>query len=918
MDLEARTFKDLTDFDGIDAWPLWSSDGHIYFVSDREGKGLSNLWRIPESGGAAERVTSFATGDVRWPSISGDGKTIVFEHDFQVGKLDVASGKTTMLSFAIDTETEENLSEYRTFRSEVDDYDVNPAGTRIALAIHGEIFTAPTDEGDVRQVTDGPARDWDVVYSPDGKSIAFISDKSGREEIYAVSATEAGEPRKITDIDALKSSLSWSPDAKRIAFTTSEGQLLVTSMEGGDAKQLVSTRLGRLGTASWSPDGKWIAYSKPDVARTSEIYLVPSNGGEEKQLTFDSADDESPRFSADGKKVYFLRSDTSELRTERPMSQLHVVPLEKLDRDPADPEPSRGGGASGPDGARRSGDDAPPAAREAKIDWAGLKRRTRVVTRTMSNVLRYAPAQDSRTVVFVASEGTSTGDPPALYAIQDDGKRLSRLTSATPSTERASSDDAPQGRRGFGGVLSNLRVTRDGRSVFFKEGNGVYSVPLSLKAASTEGRGGRGGGPRFGGTAAASTSSASESGGSGGPRKRVDFTVRVKIDKPSEWAEMFDDAWRTMKFRFYDAKMHGQDWDAARAKYRPLVSFVGDRQELLNLINEMIGELNASHTGTSAGRSGGRDADVSTPHLGIDLVADDEAGRYKITHIYEGGPADKDWVKMEVGQYVVALDGQPLKAGDDYWERINHRLNRRVSVSVNSKPSEDGAWKVPITPVSASAFSELRYERWVKERRALTDKLSGGRVGYLHIQAMNAPSLRKFEKELREFRHKEGLVIDERWNGGGNIEQQLLAILVQRPYQVWVPRGTEPTPRPFAGYFGPKVVLQNWRSASNAEMFPAGFRALGLGKIVGTPTRGAVIGTGSYTLIDGSTIRTPGVGVYLADEEKTNMENSGVKPDVYVENSPEDNLAGRDRQLEVAVEVVIKDLKPPATAAAHP
>ena len=186
--------------------------------------------------------------------------------------------------------------------------------------------------------------------------------------------------------------------------------------------------------------------------------------------------------------------------------------------------------------------------------------------------------------------------------------------------------------------------------------------------------------------------------------------------------------------------------------------------------------------------------------------------------------------------------------------------------------------------------------------------MSNGRIGYLHIQAMNQPSLRKFEKEIRENREKEALIIDQRWNGGGNIEQELLAILVQREYQIWQPRGTEATGRPFAGYFGPKVVLQNWRSASNAEMFPAGFRALGLGKVIGTPTMGAVIGTGSYSLIDGSTVRTPGVGVFLADKNRTNMENYGVKPDILVENTPEDNLAGRDRQLETGVQELMKEI----------
>jgi tricorn protease len=370
---------------------------------------------------------------------------------------------------------------------------------------------------------------------------------------------------------------------------------------------------------------------------------------------------------------------------------------------------------------------------------------------------------------------------------------------------------------------------------------------------------------------------------------------------------MFGDAWRTMKYRFYDAKMHGHDWDGMKAKYEPLVAHVGDRQELLNVVNEMIGELNASHTGAApgGGRGGGG---VSTGYLGFDLEADARVGRYRVAHIYEDGPADKDWVRVSTGDFLIAIDGKPVKAGEEYWALLNYRLNRKVEVTLNSKPTEEGAWKTRIAPINQGAQNQLRYERWVKERRAAVEKLGGGRVGYLHIQAMNQPSLRRFEKELREVRNKEALVIDQRWNGGGNIDQELLAILVQREYQIWQPRGTEPNARPFAGFFGPKIVMQNWRSASNAEMFPAGFRALGLGKVVGQPTAGAVIGTGSYSLIDGSTVRTPGVGVFLADRQRTNMENYGVPPDIEVENTPEDNLAGRDRELEVAVQELLKQL----------
>ncbi|HEY9384781.1 MAG TPA: S41 family peptidase, partial [Gemmatimonadales bacterium] len=385
------------------------------------------------------------------------------------------------------------------------------------------------------------------------------------------------------------------------------------------------------------------------------------------------------------------------------------------------------------------------------------------------------------------------------------------------------------------------------------------------------------------------------------------FTARVAVDLSAERSQMFDDAWRTMKYRFYDPAMHGKDWDAMRAKYRPLLAHVGDRDELLNIVNEMIGELNASHTGAAA-PPGGNAGRPTTAHLGVELEPDPKAGRYKVVHIYKGGPADKDWVRLNLGDYLISIDGNQVKAGDNYWRLLSDRLNRRVTVAFNNQPVAEGAVTSRIDPVPANQFNQLRYDRWVEQRKVMADKLSGGRVGYLHIQAMNVPSLRKFEKELRENRDKEALVIDQRWNGGGNIEQELLQILVQREYEMWQPRGTEISGRPFAGYFGPKAVLQNWRSASNAEMFPAGFKALGLGQVIGEPTMGAVIGTGSYSLVDGSTVRTPGVGVYLADGKLTNMENYGVQPDILVPHRSEDELAGRDPQLERAVQELLKKL----------
>ena len=896
MDVSAKKFTQVTDFDGLDSWPMWGHDGFIYFVSDRDGNGLTNIWRVSDNGGKADRVTTFKSGDVRWPSISSDGRVIMFEHDFGIWKLDVNSKKATAISLNIDAETADNLSDVQSFNSQADDFDLAPSSRRIAFSIHGEIFTAPVEEGDIKQITESSARDRGVAYSPDGKWLLFLSDQSGREELFVVPADGSGSAQQVTDLDALKNSYSWSPDSKTIAFAASDDKLRTLNVSTKQTAVLDSSRYGSISNVVWSPDSKWIAYAKSDVTRTTDIYVIAASGEEKEphKVTFDSYSEGNPTFSPDGRKLFFQRVEPGSGNVPN-SSQIYSVGLEHLDRDPDDPEEREAETnqpAPQPEGAAEGG--APPALRppqnrpphDTKMDWAGMKHRTRQVTRMPFPIFNYSIAPDSRTIIFVTSEPAGTASVPVIYSIQDDGRRLSRITSGQPPTDDA---EGGGGGGGFGAGVGELNISRDGRTLYFRERDAIYAVPVTGGAAPT--------------LTTTATRGTPETG-----RRRLNFNVRVRVDRQTEWAEMFDDGWRTMKYRFYDPQMHGFDWDAARAKYRPLVDFVGDRQELLNIINEMIGELNASHTGAAPPPRGPNSGGVSTGNLGLELESDNTAGRYRVTYIYESGPADKDWVRVKVGDYLLAINGKPVKAGDDYWELLNNRLNRKVDVTFNSKPTDEGAWHTRIEAISTNAYSQLRYDRWVKERRRKVDDLSGGRIGYLHIQAMNPPSLRKFEKEVREFRNKEALIIDQRWNGGGNIEQELLAILVQRQYQIWQPRGTEATGRPFAGFFGPKVVLQNWRSASNAEMFPAGFRALGLGKVIGTPTMGAVIGTGSYSLIDGSTVRTPGVGVFLADAKRTNMENYGVQPDIMVDNKPEDYLAGRDRQLEAAVDELMKQL----------
>ncbi len=391
------------------------------------------------------------------------------------------------------------------------------------------------------------------------------------------------------------------------------------------------------------------------------------------------------------------------------------------------------------------------------------------------------------------------------------------------------------------------------------------------------------------------------SAGSGMPtRKRVSFNLRVEVNPDALRAQVFDEGWSVMKNRFYDQKMHGVDWTKAKDTYASLLPYVGDTEELQTVMMEMIGELNASHTGVT----GGTAADRSLPQTrspGFELEAD-ASGFYRVSHVYKKGPADKDYMKIKKGDFVLEMNGKELKQPESYWAAFTRSTNNRWEFLLNSKPSAEGAWKVTVEPITAAALGNLQYEKWVEDRKAMVERATKGEMGYLHIRAMDAPSLRKFELDLAESRFKNGLVIDERFNGGGGIDQELLQILAQRMYQKTIVRGGMVEERPQRAYFGPMVVLQNERSASDAEMFPDGFRALGLGKLVGVPTYGAVIGTGAFGLMDGSSIRTPGAGVYTAKGQ--NMENYGVPPDVYVDNTPEEFRRGVDAQVERAITVL--------------
>ncbi len=929
MDVAAKKFSKLggEEYKGNRMWPMYARNGEVFYVSNQldneKGikfggpdvmKSVNNIWKISDKGGKETRVTNHGDGNLFFPSISADGKTIVYEDNFGLWKLDTASGKNSEIVIDIKVDPKENEKELVTL-SEAQGFNLSPSNKRAAVVAHGEIFTIATDRGEPQRVTETPWKEQEPRWSPNGKWIAFISDRSGREEIY-LSDELAKNAKKISDAECDKSGITWAADSKTLMWSGSDHKLRMVEVESGKTDIVAQSDAGNVTAAQYSPDGKFISYSRQDKLLRPHVWVKELANGQEHMIGGeDFLQSSGARWTADGKKLLLIGGTGAPAMAalNRTVTQLYAVALQPAEKAPdtneVNSEEQAMVAALDPP-AGRGGRGGAAAAVQVKIVWDGIDRRITQLTRMPGSVSFVTPAPDSRTYLFSALGGgtddaAGAGGGPAMYTINEDGTRLTRLN--TTAADAGGAGRGRGGRGGFGGG-EPPQWSRDSRSIYFLQGGGIYTLPIAAgaatetaAAAAAGGRGGRGG--RGGATGAAPATETASAGA--GPR-RIPLSVKMEIDVTAEHRQVFEEAWRVMKNRFYDPKMHGVNWAAAKDKYEAMLPHIADTEELHNLIMEMIGDMNASHTGITGGTrlptQGPPEERIATRYPGFDLEPD-ASGYYKVGYIYRKGPADHDYVKIAPGNFILSVNGKELKTTENYWKLFNILPGRKFEFLVNSKPATDGAWTIDLEPLTAAAMSNLQYDRWVEDRKQMVAKLTNGEIGYLHIKAMDAPSLAKFQRDLLENQDKKSLIIDQRFNGGGGIDQELLQILNQRKaYQVTRGRDSLEVKRPGSTFFGPMVVLQNERSASDAEMFPDGFRALGLGKLVGVPTSGQVIGTGSFTLLDGSAIRTPGAGVFTASGE--NMENYGVPPDVYVDNTPGDFLGGHDRQIEKAIETL--------------
>ncbi|MDT7896500.1 MAG: S41 family peptidase [Armatimonadota bacterium] len=862
----------LTRYEGNDWSPMVAPDGTLYFVSDRTG--VFNLWRMPFVGARdegrgtgeaeAEQVTKHEDRILN-PSMSRDGRFIVYEHDFSLWVVPTKGGEPKRLTIYAPSDEQQNRQQRLTLTSGATEFALSPDGKQIAFVVRGDIFVINADRGgEAKRLTDHPYRDFDLDWSPDSRKLAFISERDGNREVYLLDV-QTKELKRLTNTPDPESNPKWSPTGNYVAFLRGAfgRQLCWVNVNTGEEKVVAQGPF--IGEFAWSPDGRWICFNRRDHANNvTDLHIVAWDGGESVNVTRMPYWNGNIVWTRDGKHLVF-RSRRTDDNTD-----IFVLPLErpkeKLDEEErgegrgTGSERISGRGVPEPlpffaalqtapaDSAQRKSPERKEGEKklpEVRIDFTDIHKRVRRLTATVFNEGGFAVSPDSKTVVFVAAPV----DQPEIWSVPLEGGSLTRLVTGVSA--------------------SQLQFSPDGNRLYFLSTGG--SIRYLARPTNAIGA--------------------------------VNFTARMVVDRFVELQHMFDEGWRLLREQFYDEKMHGVNWDAMREKYRPLIEQVANKEDFYALVSLMLGELNASHLGIGGPTVSG----AETAYLGVWFDPDHRGPGVKVARVLKNSPADKDESRLRVGEFILAIDGTEVSNNEQLWEALADKAGRVVELLVNDKPTKEGARTVKIKPINRGQWADLLYDEWVETRKQWVERWSGGRIGYIHIRAMSPSELRKFEREFyaEVVGKKEALIIDVRFNGGGRIHDELLSILKRRLYATEQYRGAPPFTQPFQVWQKPTIVLINEFSASDAEIFPKAFRDLGLGKLVGVPTYGGVIGTYNVTLIDGATFfRVPVTGWRTLDG--VNLENYGVKPDILVELSPDDNANGNDRQLEVAVKELLK------------
>ncbi|HSF24415.1 MAG TPA: S41 family peptidase, partial [Blastocatellia bacterium] len=833
------------------------------------------------SGGKTSPVTTHRPWDVRWPSAGRDGR-IVYELDGELHVFDTKAKKDAAISINVPDDGLARRPSRIQVANFIEDVSLSPKGERVLFCARGDIFSAPVEKGPTRNLTrSSGAHDKWPRWSPDGSRVAFISDKSGEEEVWVIAQDGSTPAEQLTSGGkAFRYAPEWAPDGKRIAFGDKDGKIHILTLADKKLTEIADTKRGQIRDYAWSPRSNHLAFTMANDNGFGSIYIWSAGDGQLRKITDESFNANNPVWDPQGNYLYYqsdhefapqISSVEFNYATNR-TTGIFALALRKDVKSPFPPESDEVTIAKEepdkpkePEKKEPEKKDAPKPPADLVIDFDGLGSRVARVPIEANNY----QGLSAKTGHLLYSIGSAF-----YYGRQGERPPSLRIYSIKDRKETTLVEDA----RGW--VLSD-----DGSKVL------VAGV-----------------GPSFG---------IYDATPQGDKSRKAVSTAGLAVDRvpAEEWNQIFNEAWRRYRDFFYVPNMHGYDWEALREQYKPLLKYVAHRSDLNFIIGEMIAELTVQH----AYVEGGDFQIPPRPRVGLPgarFELDEKAGRFKIARIFAGqneediyrSPLTEIGVNVSVGDYVLAINGEELTANDDPYRLLRNKADNPVQLTVNKEPTMTGSRTVSYRPITSE--SDLIYLDWVTTNRRKVSEMTGGRVGYIHIPDMGAPGIREFIKWYYGQLSKEGLVVDVRANGGGNVSQMLIERLRRKVLALNYSRTfEEANPYPGGVFNGPMAALLNENSASDGDIFPAMFREAGLGPLIGKRSWGGVIGIGNRgTLIDGGSIFVP-ESAFANTKGQWVIEGYGVDPDIEVENDPRSLIEGKDPQLERAVAEIMKKLK---------
>jgi tricorn protease len=897
-DFKTGQTENLTSNEAQDISPMWGPDNRIYYISDRDGR--MNLYVSDLATKEAKQLTNFRDFDIKFPSIGKD--SIVFEQAGQIWRFDLASGQAAPVPITIAEDFASGRAGLVDAGKHVQSVATSPDGKRVIAVARGELFSVPGKDGTPRNLsrTSG-AHERDAVWSPDGKWIAYNSDATGENELYIRPQDGKAEPQQVTTgADTYYYRPIWSPDSTKLLWADRLQRLRYVDVPSKAVTLVDQDKWGEIRGYGWSPDSQWITWERPEENGLPRVNLFSTRDKKPVAVTDEWYASGDPVFSDDGKYLLLVSSRDFKptfgqgdfANVYRDMSRVYLMTLAKETENPLGPRSDEVGKEDPAEKKAEEADKKPaPAAKEdkekkpeepkkpvaVKVDLDGIQ--TRLVAlkiqpgdysdlRMVGNRIFYL----RRTLGDERGGADEDGNPDA---------RKSHLCSYNLDDRKET----------VHGMVNTYDITKDGKKMLVKIDKDYALVDLPKDKLELKDE-----------------------------KAGKDFKLKLdgldmQLDRKTEWAQIYNEAWRQMRDFFYAPNMHGIDWKAMREKYAALLPFVNHRNDLTYLIAELISELNVGHAYIGGGER------PETPRvklglLGAQLSRDPATRAYRIDRILPGenwdeatrSPLTAIGVNVKPGDYILAVNGTPVSALANIYDGLIGTAGKQVILRVNGKPSEDGARDVTVVPTADE--SPLYYIAWVQKNLEEVSRRTNGQVGYIHIPDMGQPGLNQFTKQYFPQINKKALIVDVRGNGGGFVSPLVIDRLRRALVMVNVARNGMPGENPPQTFLGPMVTLLNEFSASDGDIFPYRFKTLGLGKLIGKRSWGGVVGIrGSLPFVDGGQLSKPEFASYAKDGSSWIIEGYGVDPDIVVDNDPAKEFRGEDQQLQRGIQEILEELK---------